>query len=107
MAKDILDAYGCLIAGAIGDALGAPVEGWYYTQIREKYEKVKEFMPFHTGYSNGAPDSVTDDSILRHYLCLAIVENDGKTGWQKTWAYMPTLMERSSNYWHWSMILAR
>jgi len=29
--------YGCLIGGAIGDALGAPVEGWYYTEIREKF----------------------------------------------------------------------
>lgn len=46
MATDILDAvYGCLIAGAIGDALGAPVEGLYWTEIREKYGKVTELMP--------------------------------------------------------------
>ncbi len=31
MSRDILDAvYGCLIGGAIGDALGAPVEGLNY-----------------------------------------------------------------------------
>jgi ADP-ribosylglycohydrolase len=50
MAKDILDAvYGCLIGGAIGDALGAPVEGWYWTEIREKVGRVRELMP---GFGN-------------------------------------------------------
>jgi hypothetical protein len=35
MAKDLLDAvYGSLIGGAIGDALGALVDGWHYTDIR-------------------------------------------------------------------------
>ena len=39
MAKDIFDAvYGCLVAGAIGDALGAHVEGWYWTEIRGQQE---------------------------------------------------------------------
>jgi len=46
MTRDILDAiYGCLIGGAIGDALGAPVEGWYYTEIREKYGRLEELLP--------------------------------------------------------------
>jgi ADP-ribosylglycohydrolase len=46
MAKTLLDAiYGSLIAGAIGDALGAPVEGWYWTEIRETYGHVTELMP--------------------------------------------------------------
>lgn len=26
--------YGCLIGGAIGDAMGAPAEDWHYTDIR-------------------------------------------------------------------------
>lgn len=79
MAKNILDAvYGCLVAGAIGDALGAPVEGWYYTDIRQKYGKVRQFMPFQTGYSNGAPGTATDDTVLRHYLCLAIAQKGGR-----------------------------
>ena len=46
MAKDLLDAvYGSLITKAIGDALGAPVEGWYWTEIREKYGHITELMP--------------------------------------------------------------
>ncbi len=79
MSKKIYDAvYGCLIGGAIGDSLGAPVEGWSYRDIREKYGKVEEFMSFETGYSDGSPGTVTDDSVLRHYLCLAIIEKGGR-----------------------------
>ena len=79
MAKDILDAvYGCLIGGAIGDALGAPVEGWYYKEIREKYGKVRELMPYEKGYCGGLPGAVTDDTVLRHYMCLAIVRKGGR-----------------------------
>jgi ADP-ribosylglycohydrolase len=79
MAKDILDAvYGCLIAGAIGDSMGAPVEGWYYREIKEKYGKVDRFMPFKTGYSDGSPGTITDDTVLKHYLCLTIIRRGGR-----------------------------
>ncbi len=97
MAKDILDAvYGSVIGGAIGDALGAPVEGMYYTEIREKHGKVTKLMP---GFGNtgdcyggstgfryrdaydGPPPTIgwfSDDSTMRHYLCLAIVRKGGR-----------------------------
>lgn len=89
MARDILDAvYGCLIGGAIGDALGAPVEGWYYTDIRDKYGKMEELIPSHIGNTGsgygasrgqpGAPGAITDDTTLRHYMCLAIVRKRGR-----------------------------
>jgi ADP-ribosylglycohydrolase len=79
VSKDILDkVYGCLIGGAIGDALGAPVEGWYYSEIREKYGKVRDFMPFKKEYCGGPPGSITDDTVLRHYMCLAIVRKGGR-----------------------------
>lgn len=82
MAKDFFDAvYGCLISGAIGDALGAPVEGWHYADIRKKYGKVEEFMPQPpaTERPGGAtPGLITDDSTLRHYMCLAIVRKGGR-----------------------------
>ncbi|MDQ3943219.1 MAG: ADP-ribosylglycohydrolase family protein [Actinomycetota bacterium] len=80
MAKNILDAvYGCLIGGAIGDALGAPVEGWHYADIREEYGKVEEFMPGSRGVTtSGIPGRITDDSALRHYMCLAIVRKGGR-----------------------------
>jgi ADP-ribosylglycohydrolase len=79
MPKNLLDrVYGCLVGGAIGDALGAPVEGWYYHEIREKYGKLDRFLPFNTGYSVGLPGTVTDDTILRHLLCLTIVNKQGR-----------------------------
>jgi ADP-ribosylglycohydrolase len=44
--QKLLDqVYGCLIGGAIGDALGAPVENWHYADIRRKHGKVTEFLP--------------------------------------------------------------
>jgi ADP-ribosylglycohydrolase len=70
--------YGCIIGGAIGDALGAPVQGWSYEEIREKYGRVDEFSWYDTTISEGRPGSVTGDTVLRHYLCLAIVENGGR-----------------------------
>jgi ABC-type sugar transport system permease subunit/ADP-ribosylglycohydrolase len=80
--------YGCLIAGAIGDALGAPVETLYYREIREKYGKLTEFIPSHRGNTGnrylasrgepGVPGAVTDDSTLRHYLSLAIAQKGGR-----------------------------
>lgn len=79
MARDILDAvYGCLAGGAVGDALGAPVEGWYWTEIREKYGRMTEMHNFDAGYAGGEPGRVTDDSTYRHYLCYAIVEKGGR-----------------------------
>ena len=76
---DILDkVYGCLAGGAVGDALGAPVEGWYWTEIREKYGRMTEMHNFDAGYAGGEPGRVTDDSIYRHYLCLAIVRKGGR-----------------------------
>ena len=70
--------YGTLIGGAIGDALGAPVEGWSYRQIREEYGKVTELMDHDIGYTEQVRGAVTDDTHLRHYLCYAIVQRGGR-----------------------------
>lgn len=79
MAKDILDAvYGSVIGGAIGDALGAPVEGWYYTEIREKFGRVTEFVDTNRRNAPDGPGSVTDDTALAHYISLAIVRTGGR-----------------------------
>jgi len=79
VARDLLDAvYGCLIGGAIGDALGAPVENWHYTDVRRVHGHVTEFLPQPARTRDGAPGQITDDSTLRHYLCLAIVERGGR-----------------------------
>jgi ADP-ribosylglycohydrolase len=98
MANDLLDAvYGCLIGGAIGDALGAPVEGLYYPEIRAQYGRVTELVSSpigNTGPTYGGstgdlfreeydgppcvPGAITDDTALAHYMCLAIVRKNGR-----------------------------
>ena len=57
---------GCLVGGLIGDAMGAPVEGWRYERIvAEK------------GYIDDFEGSGTDDSIIKLILCEALIENGG------------------------------
>lgn len=68
---------GSLFGGAIGDALGAPVEGWHWEDIRARHGKMEEFLPFDCGYARGA-GHVTDDSYLRHLLCMSIVDRGGR-----------------------------
>ena len=58
--------YGCLIGGLIGDAMGAPVEGWHYQAIVEKYGEVDDF-----------DGEGTDDSAIKMILCDAIMKNGG------------------------------
>jgi ADP-ribosylglycohydrolase len=88
--------YGSLIGGAIGDALGAPVEGLYYTEIRERHGKVTDLMPglgntgkYYGGSTgdryrdayDGPPPVIgwfSDDTTMRHYLCLAIARKGGR-----------------------------
>lgn len=66
--------YGCLIGGAIGDALGATVEGWSYERIRREYGKVEEFKKLHRAYGKESPGAVTGDTTLRHYVSYGIAE---------------------------------
>jgi ADP-ribosylglycohydrolase len=70
--------YGCLIGGAVGDALGAPVEGWTHERIEEEYGTFEEFKQYYMPYSKTDPGTITSDTALRHYLCLAVVESDGR-----------------------------
>jgi ADP-ribosylglycohydrolase len=72
--------YGCLVGGAIGDALGAAVENWHYADIRREHGKVAEFLPQPGRSRDGQPGQITDDSTLRHYLCQAIIDAGGRVG---------------------------
>lgn len=79
MERKLIDrVYGCLIGGAIGDALGSPFEGWSYYRIRREFGRVEQFVPETNPISDGKAGSISDDSIMRHYLALAIVENSGR-----------------------------
>lgn len=75
---------GCLLGGAIGDALGGPVEGdpWTPELIRETYGVVDRFLPYRRepGYHahfTKTPGAYTDDTRMKHLLCRAIIEAGG------------------------------
>jgi ADP-ribosylglycohydrolase len=79
MAYTIRDAvYGSLIGGAIGDALGAAVEGWTYKRIKEEYGSFEEFRQYYMPHSNTEAGTITSEAATRHYLCFAIVQNSGR-----------------------------
>jgi ADP-ribosylglycohydrolase len=81
MAFDLLDAvYGCFIGAAVGDALGAPVEGWNYWRIREEHGRLEDLAASALGNTNGSPGGVTGDTALRQYVALAIVRKEGRIG---------------------------
>jgi ADP-ribosylglycohydrolase len=53
--------YGCIVGGACGDALGAPVENMHYRDIEEQFGHVEEFLPFLTPLEGDhAPYEVID-----------------------------------------------
>jgi ADP-ribosylglycohydrolase len=58
--------YGCLAGGCIGDAMGAPSEGKTPEAIVKQFGEIKDF--------DGAG---TDDTLLRHYLCDALIKHSG------------------------------
>ena len=76
---ELLDRiYGCLMGGAIGDAMAAPTEDWHYLDIRETFGRVARFLPQPARKRDGQPGQITDDTTLRHYMCLAIVARGGR-----------------------------
>ena len=78
--------YGCLLAGAIGDALGGPVEHWTPEQIRQTYGgNLDHYVPYdrppshHGHFGEGERiGAYTDDTRLKHLFCKAIFRAGGK-----------------------------
>ena len=76
--------YGCMLGGAIGDAMGGPVEGreWTPEMLREQYGEIDSLMPYerptgyHAHFHKGA-GAYTDDTRMKHLLCQAIIEAGG------------------------------
>jgi ADP-ribosylglycohydrolase len=70
-------AYGCLIGGLIGDAMGTPTENMEPEAIESNWGWVEDFE------GDG-----TDDSILKYLLCEALVETQGYAtadDWATVW----------------------
>jgi hypothetical protein len=59
--RDQEHVVGCLLGGAVGDALGAPVEFWSLQQIREHYEAagIADLAPAY-----GRAGAITDDTQM-------------------------------------------
>lgn len=54
---------GCLLGGAVGDALGRPGEGRSPDTIAERYGELRDFRPW-KGWTSGPVGTVTDDTQL-------------------------------------------
>ena len=67
--------YGCMIGGAVGDAIGFATEGLHYEEIRRRYGRIE-------GPRIRAPPVdgfvYTDDTVMKHMVCEAIFESDGQ-----------------------------
>lgn len=76
--------YGCLVGGLVGDALGGPAEGLHYRAIQERHGEIVEMLEY-----RGRPaGSATDDSMLKHMLCKAIIRRRGRVtpdDWAEVW----------------------
>ena len=73
------DAYrGCLIGGAIGDALGRPGEGRTPSTIAERYGELGDYHPWR-GWTSGPKGTITDDTqltmeVARTYLATGFLD---------------------------------
>ena len=72
--------YGCLAAGAIGDQLGRPAEGWNYRDLDEKkgrltdpWERTDRTVGGDSGFDLG-----TDDTALGQILCHCYIAKGGR-----------------------------
>jgi ADP-ribosylglycohydrolase len=59
-------AYGCLLGGIIGDAMGAPSEDMTYREVKKRFGWIGDFE-----------GSGTDDSAIKLILCEAIIKSGG------------------------------
>ncbi|MEQ8717761.1 MAG: ADP-ribosylglycohydrolase family protein [Acidimicrobiales bacterium] len=72
---DLADRYrGCLLAGAMGDALGRPVEGMPREEV---VRPVSEFKPWR-GWEQGPIGTITDDTQLTMVVAECLLANGGR-----------------------------
>jgi ADP-ribosylglycohydrolase len=71
---------GCLVAGAIGDTLGRPTEGWDYGRIAEEYGLLDDPFPRDASGAALVEDLGTDDTALARILCTAYLDKGGRVG---------------------------
>jgi len=73
--------YGCLLGGAVGDAMGFPTEGWHYSAIRRRYGGLLREPAIRPGGEQLRPPVAshvyTDDTVMKHMVCQAIFDCGG------------------------------
>ncbi len=74
--------FGCIAGVHIGSAMAAPVEGWSYERIEEKYGTLDKFQPYHH-YQNTTSwvrePGTTEDGVERQKLIItAIIRKQGR-----------------------------
>lgn len=72
--KALLERFtGALLGGAMGDALGRPVEGWPQTRVADVYGRLAEYQKWH-GWQEGPTGTITDDTQLTMLVgeCLTL-----------------------------------
>jgi ADP-ribosylglycohydrolase len=75
---------GCLVGGLVGDALGGPAEGLHYRAVESRFGQITQMLP----YGGKPAGSSTDDSLLKHMLCRAIINRGGRVtpdDWAAVW----------------------
>ncbi len=66
--------YGCIAACHIGSAMGAPVEGWTYQRIEEKYGLVDRLLSYqHYGNGWDREPGTTEDGVERQKLMITAI----------------------------------
>jgi len=80
-------AHGCLIGQAIGDALGAPVEGYTPASIRKRYGSITDFLQDQPVGTDDTEYAVLNALILLEYG-LALNEDDLLDIWRR-WLMTP------------------
>lgn len=70
--------YGCLMAGAVGDALGRATEGMMYWEIREKYGVLDQMVERDDQEPDVKAGSWTDDTTLGNYIAYQIIQKKGR-----------------------------
>ena len=87
--------YGCLAAGAIGDQLGRPAEGWHYQDVDAKKGRLTD--PWEASDRTGGGDTNfdigTDDTALGQILCHTYIAKGGRIMEREVMRVVPPLFE--------------
>jgi hypothetical protein len=68
---------GALLGTAIGDALGRPVEGRSPVEIRQRFGRLTDFVPWRD-WKAGPKGTVTDDTQMTMCVAECLLECDGR-----------------------------